>query len=435
MAVNLDTRLPLAAIGNPLNPAGVMQNARANAIQQKLDEMRMDYESRKRRREADTDRYMTEAIDAIRQGKPAQVTTDFRWNAPSQTGIPQAPYEVSTREVSPAVPGRQPTLEDMQSASIDAMFRAGDIQGAFEAMKAGRSGQASQAKLFSAETKTGTDGMEHALNLMTGRYEPTGFKSAPAQPKRNIVLKETGRGIEVIDLSQTNPGTVFPAPAAAPRQPRTQIVQDETGTYLINLDKPSAPAVTVTKPGGSAIVKPPAGGGLPTEDERKAAGWLAQAENAWNNMSNIIKKNPRAIKQGLTERVVPEGVANVVRSEDRQMFLHGARSLAEAALRAATGAGVNYEEARQKVEELTPVYGDKPAVIKQKLDSIKVYLDSLKSRAGRALPKQDQDGQSQSQRQHVNILPPASQLPGKIATDNTTGIRYKSDGTKWVRIP
>lgn len=435
MAVNLDTRLPLAAIGNPLNPAGVMQNARANAIQQKLDEMRMDYESRKRRREADTDRYMTEAIDAIRQGKPAQVTTDFRWNNQVTPGIPQAPYEVSAREIAPAVPGRQPTIEDMQAASIDAMFRAGDIQGAFEAMKAGRSGQASQAKPFGAETKTGPDGMEYALNLMTGRYESTGFKTAPEQPKRNIVLKETGRGIEVIDLSQTNPGTVLPAPAAAPRQPRTQIVQDETGTYLINLDKPSAPAVTVTKPDGSAIVKPPAGGGLPTEDERKAAGWLAQAENAWNNMSNIIKKNPRAIEQGLMERVVPEGVANVVRSEDRQMFLQGARSLSEAALRAATGAGVNYEEARQKIEEITPVYGDKPAVIKQKLDSVKVYLDSLKSRAGRALPKQDQGGQSQPQRKQVNILPPASQLPGKIATDNTTGIRYKSDGTKWVRIP
>ena len=212
MAVNLDTRLPLAAIGNPLDPAGVMQNARTNAIQQKLDEMRMDYESRKRRREADTDRYMTEAIDAIRQGKPAQVTTDFRWNAPSQTGIPQAPYEVSAREVSPAVPGRQPTLEDMQSASIDAMFRAGDIQGAFEAMKAGRSGQASQAKPFGAETKTGPDGMEYALNMMTGRYEPTGFKTAPEQPKRNIVLKETGRGIEAIDVASIKPGTVLPAP-------------------------------------------------------------------------------------------------------------------------------------------------------------------------------------------------------------------------------
>lgn len=212
MAVNLDTRLPLAAIGNPLNPAGVMQNARADAIQQKLDEMRMDYESRKRRRETDTDRYMTEAIDAIRQGKPAQVTTDFRWNNQGTPGIPQAPYEVSAREIAPAVPGRQPTIEDMQAASIGAMFRAGDIQGAFEAMKAGRSGQASQAKPFGAETRTGPDGMEYALNMMTGRYEPTGFKTAPEQPKRNIVLRETGRGIEAIDVASIKPGTVLPAP-------------------------------------------------------------------------------------------------------------------------------------------------------------------------------------------------------------------------------
>src|SRR5574343_564297 len=43
--------------------------------------------------------------------------------------------------------------------------------------------------------------------------------------------------------------------------------------------------------------------------------------------------------------------------------------------------------------------------------------------------------QPQPQRQQVNILPPASQLPGKVATDNATGIRYKSDGKKWVRIP
>ena len=92
---------------------------------------------------------------------------------------------------------------------------------------------------------------------MTGRYEPTGFKSAPAQPKRNIVLKKTGRGIEAIDVASIKPGTVLPAP--------------------------------VTKPGGRQSL-PPAGGGLPTEDERKAAGWFAQAENAWNNMSNIIKK-------------------------------------------------------------------------------------------------------------------------------------------------
>ena len=406
MAVNLDTRLPLAAIGNPLNPAGVMQNARANAIQQKLDEMRMDYESRKRRRETDTERYMGEAINAIRQGRPAQTVTDFQWNTPNQTGVPQSPYEVSAREIAPAVPGRQPTLEDMQAASIDAMFKAGDLQGAFEAMKQARAGQPSQMRSFGADFKVGAGGQYYAPNLQTGRLEPTGIYA----PEKTTPKKQ-------------------------PRTPRTHVVSDETGMFVIDLNNPSAPAVPLTKPGGAAIVKPPAGGGLPTEDERKAAGWLAQAENAWNNMSNIIRKNPQAIEQGLMERVVPEGVANVVRSEDRQMFLQGARSLSEAVLRAATGAGVTYEEARQKVEELTPVYGDKPAVIKQKLDSIKVYLDSLKSRAGRALPKQDQGGQSKPQRQQVNILPPASQLPGKIATDNTTGIRYKSDGKRWVRVP
>lgn len=213
MAVNLDTRLPLAAIGNPLNPAGVMQNARANAIQQKLDEMRMDYESRKRRRETDTERYMGEAINAIRQGRPAQTVTDFQWNTPNQTGIPQSPYEVSAREIAPAVPGRQPTLEDMQAASIDAMFKAGDIQGAFEAMKQMRAaGQPSAMKSFGAETRTGEDGMEYAFNQATGRFEPTGFRSAREPVKPRVQTVRTARGIEVVDLNKLPPGTVLPAP-------------------------------------------------------------------------------------------------------------------------------------------------------------------------------------------------------------------------------
>lgn len=212
MAVNLDTRLPLAAVGSPLNPAGVLQNARANAIQQKLDEMRMDYESRKRRRETDTERYMGEAISAIRQGKPAQTVTDFQWNTPNQTGVPQSPYEMQVREVAPAVPGRQPTLEDMKAASIDAMFKAGDIKGAFEAMKQARAGQPQQMRSFGADFKIGAGGQYYAPNLQTGRLEPTGVFAPTEQPKRQITLKETGRGIEAIDLGSIKPGTVLPAP-------------------------------------------------------------------------------------------------------------------------------------------------------------------------------------------------------------------------------
>jgi hypothetical protein len=55
--------------------------------------------------------------------------------------------------------------------------------------------------------------------------------------------------------------------------------------------------------------------------------------------------------------------------------------MSEALLRAATGAGVNKEEAAQKVIELTPQYFDKPEVIQQKLDAIPVYIESLKTRA------------------------------------------------------
>jgi hypothetical protein len=51
-------------------------------------------------------------------------------------------------------------------------------------------------------------------------------------------------------------------------------------------------------------------------------------------------------------------------------------------LRAATGAGVNKDEAMQKVRELTPVWGDSDEVIKQKMDSIPLYIESLKVRSG-----------------------------------------------------
>jgi hypothetical protein len=73
-------------------------------------------------------------------------------------------------------------------------------------------------------------------------------------------------------------------------------------------------------------------------------------------------------------------------SPERQNFVQAASSLSEALLRAATGAGVNKDEALQKLEELTPTYFDTEENIKQKLAAIPVYLDSLKARAGRAAP-------------------------------------------------
>ena len=139
------------------------------------------------------------------------------------------------------------------------------------------------------------------------------------------------------------------------------------------------------------------GSGTATEDERKAAGWLAQATNAYNNMIGAMYQKgkptgaevPGKIESALgTLPFVGESLSAGVRglSGDRQQFTQAASSLSEALLRAATGAGVNKEEAKQKLEELTPLFSDNAETRKQKLEAIPMYLESLKTRAGRAAP-------------------------------------------------
>ena len=136
-----------------------------------------------------------------------------------------------------------------------------------------------------------------------------------------------------------------------------------------------------------------------TEDQAKSTGWLVQAENAWKNMQAVgLGKDGKptdASKPGRIETALSaalpfaagEAAANSWRSANRQKFLQGASSLSEALLRAATGAGVNKDEATQKVRELTPVWGDSDEVIKQKMDSIPLYIETLKVRSGPGAPK------------------------------------------------
>lgn len=139
--------------------------------------------------------------------------------------------------------------------------------------------------------------------------------------------------------------------------------------------------------------------GSPTEDERKAAGWLAQANNAYKNMMTTMAENPGSESPGMYEAAYGaiglDGAANFVKSAPRQKFTQAASSFAEATLRAATGAGVTKDEAKQKIQELTPLWTDSSAVKKQKLDSMKVYLESLKTRAGRAATQETSAGVTQ----------------------------------------
>ena len=142
-------------------------------------------------------------------------------------------------------------------------------------------------------------------------------------------------------------------------------------------------------PGGSLrpLAGAPARGPKMTEDQGKATGWLVQAENAFGNMKKAMTSTPSAAQPGVNDAIasiplVGEPLANSFRGADRQKFLQGASSLSEALLRAATGAGVNRDEAMQKVREITPVFGEDPATTEQKMAAIPLYIESLKVRAG-----------------------------------------------------
>jgi hypothetical protein len=414
MAINLDTRLPLAAIGNPLNPADVMQNARANAIQQKLDEMRMDYESRKRRRETDTERYMGEAINAIRQGRPAQTVTDFQWNTPNQTGVPQSPYEVSAREIAPAVPGRQPTLEDMQAASIDAMFKAGDIQGAFEAMKAAKG----DGQNYGNSLVTAVDDSGNLVLLQpggpTGARQISGFRPAEGinvvntGDERVILGSRTGREQRRMPV-RVDPTTIY----SQGEQTRRAILQPQ---LEVEAAGKKARATEIGRAEGERFVER----GQQVEKAENAIDELQSLKSALSKLpspARLAIEGPKAFF-GLGNKEIQSAIGEVERISGRML------AYVERLPGAATDAD------RQIFMASAGVITDKNAPAERKIaaadSAIKSYQRLIQKYGGKDKPEQSRQ---------VNILPPASQLKGKVAKDNTTGIRYRSDGKNWVRIP
>lgn len=177
-----------------------------------------------------------------------------------------------------------------------------------------------------------------------------------------------------------------------------------------------------------------------TEDQGKAVGWLVQAENAYKNMNAATANTPSAAKPGFNDVLagipslgVTSGVANMMRGDERQKFMQGASSLSEALLRAATGAGVNKDEAAQKIRELTPQFGDSDATIKQKNQAIPSYIESLKVRAGAGAKKAEGINDKVNAGNIVDKMPTANASNrGQRIRDTETGKILKSNGMTWV---
>lgn len=143
---------------------------------------------------------------------------------------------------------------------------------------------------------------------------------------------------------------------------------------------------------GAPFIHPKPSSAEPSIDERQAAGWTKQATLAFDQMKQALQSDPGASQQPLKELFltsipgVGEKLNYAAMSPARQRFTVAASDFAEAALRAATGAGVNRDEAIQKIRVLTPQWGEDPATTADKQRRMQVYLESLTTRAGRALP-------------------------------------------------
>lgn len=207
---------------------------------------------------------------------------------------------------------------------------------------------------------------------------------AVATANRPILLGKNGEMLPNVPLQQFEKERAQAGASVTLGSPvPVQLPDGTTGLYQPP-NRPGAQGQLVKLDGKPAVS---AKEGNMTEDQSKAAGWLVQATNSYNNMAKVLRDNPKAARPGVADVVasVPGlgGVGNAMRGADRQKFIQGASSLSEALLRAATGAGVNAEEARQKVNELTPVWGEDSATTQQKLESIPLYIESLKARAGK----------------------------------------------------
>jgi hypothetical protein len=132
-----------------------------------------------------------------------------------------------------------------------------------------------------------------------------------------------------------------------------------------------------------------------TGEERQGSYLLQQASLGYENLLKSLYNKPGE-RSGAERPNVAEALLGlklspisprIARSAKREQFVQATETIADALLKAATGAGQNQDEARRKIEEITPSWFDDDDTIKQKLNAIPAYIEAIKARAGRATPK------------------------------------------------
>lgn len=150
-------------------------------------------------------------------------------------------------------------------------------------------------------------------------------------------------------------------------------------------------------PGGPAdpSVSNSRNAGVPTEDERKAAGIAVRMENALNTITDISKKAPGSVTPNVSAAaasklpVIGSVLENTLNSQDRQRVEAAQRDALDAALTLATGAAYTKQQFEDLKKSYFPQIGDDPKTIEEKRARLDAIIQTARIRAGRAAPTID----------------------------------------------
>jgi len=155
------------------------------------------------------------------------------------------------------------------------------------------------------------------------------------------------------------------------------------------------------------------GPGQPSEDERKSAGYAIRMQNSIDLLDRIAKEGGKGDPSAWSTMVnmLPEGMAEVLRPEDRSRVEDAQLDALDAALTLATGAAYTREQLKGLSRSYFPQYGNTEKQKQEKKERLEDIIATARIRAGRAEGDIDKVLTESRARRGIGGQPAASSAP------------------------
>lgn len=231
--------------------------------------------------------------------------------------------------------------------------------------------------------------------------------------QRNRYMEAQIRNFESLDRERNTPDAPKPvAPILPPWQREGFTTEDE---YIRFKNREA---------GATRAPQTPAGGGNPSEGERRAAGLTMSGEEGYRNIELLVNGGddpntpevenlPPMRRPTLWDKArgaVGFGVGNAMSSPQIQQLEQAAYDLTEAWMRLTSGGAISDEEIRRASQALIPQPGDSPEVLAQKSRARRIRIEAVRAASGRAAPPQAPQ-QTSPMRPAPALSPSAGRVP------------------------